>query len=150
MKTPKHLFTAHEIAAAIGRNYTSTIEFLKKHDIKPVREVRTEKMAYRHYSKSAMNQAITIADATLPRRKKKEAPVIVAPVQAELPLDPSFEPKQAERIPNWSEAPTTEPEPAQPKTGLDITIIDTKHAEEMLSTLRSIDEKLGQLLLVWK
>lgn len=198
MKTPKHLFTAHEIAAAIGRNFNATMEFLKLHDIKPVREIRTGSMTYRQYSKSAMNEAISIADATLKRRKKATP----APAQAPLP----FESKDAERIPPFAEAPPY----THPMAGVDIdkahepvtatlvvtpeiktqierlesinralvdkanalTIQSARDAEEIarlkaatlperevvsasgfnesLALLRSIDDKLGQLLSLWK
>lgn len=151
MKTPKHLFSAHDIAAAIGRNFNATMKFLAEHNIKPVREIRTGSMTYRQYSKSAMNEAISIADKTLTRRKKSD------PVQAPLPFTQEEAQAVREAAARAKDAmagvdidKAHEPINATLPPNIDITVTETKHAEEMLSVMRSIDEKLGRLLAVWE
>jgi hypothetical protein len=96
-------------------------------------------MTYRQYSKASLNQAVRIAEE-MKKEKEKQAPV-----QAELPLDPKED--VLRQVSFWqggvdidkahTQAPT--PAPVAPDV-----------QAEMLSVLRSIDEKLGQLLLAWK
>lgn len=166
MKTPKHLVSAHDIAAAIGRNFTTAMQFLKEHNIKPVREIRTGNMTYRQYSKAAMAEAVRIANETLTRRKRKETPV-----QALLPFDAADENKKKDEALNHVQATlndlvlraeerrkrfdldkahTQAPTEAPPKLDIAKLIEEGQNrSEEMMSVLRSIDDRLAQLVAIW-
>lgn len=154
MKTPKHLFSTSDIAAAIQRNGSETVKFLKKHNIKPVREVKTEHMVFRQYSKSALETAISIANETFTRRKQ-------APTQAPLLFDEKQE--AVKQVEFWQKSlgvdidkahthalPTEAPVEALPKIDIPKLIEEGQNrSEEMMSVLRSIDDRLAQLVAIW-
>jgi hypothetical protein len=129
MATSSYLFTTGYIAGQIKQSHEDTLKILKHLNFKPIREVRTEKRTMRQWHKDAMYAAM----AYIEDKKKAREEVEVAPVQAELDLNAALGIEQF-KVPHPS---------------LDITVMETKHAEEMLSVLRSIDQRLYELTVIW-
>lgn len=137
MKHPAHMYSTGEIAKQIRSTHDGTKKLLTQLGFKPLREVRIGNgKTYRYWHKDALYAAAAHLEE---KRKKIEEQFNKEsePVQATLPLEPTVPVKQ-------EEMPFKVPHPT-----LDITVMETKHAEEMLSILRSIDQRLYELTVIW-
>lgn len=175
MKHPAHMYSTKQIADNCGQSHDDTKKMLSQLGFKPPREIKTGEKGriYRYWHKDASRALVAHLEE---KRKAKEVP---APVQEELPLEPEAPANatKKETIMSysaedmcrrgyvWNEARSwwepklpLEPEaPAQqeetpfkvPHPSLDITVMETKHAEDMLSILRSIDQRLYELTVIW-
>jgi len=132
-----NLFSTGYIAAQIKMSHDDTLKILSKDlGLKPYRETRVNGRMYRKWHKTSMYAAMQYVEEKCKKIEEqfnKES----EPVQATLPLEPTVPVKQ-------EEMPFKVPHPT-----LDITVMETKHAEEMLSILRSIDQRLYELTVIW-
>lgn len=125
MATSQNLFTTGYIAGQIKQSHEDTFKLLKFLGHKPYREVRTEKRTMRQWHKDAMYAAMSYIEE---KRKAKEAPA-PEPVQATLPLEP--------------EAPLILA--AEKIKGFDVTVFETKQVDALLSGINSIDARLNSI-----
>lgn len=132
MKHPAHMYSTGEIAKQVRSAHDDTKKLLAQLGFKPLREVRTGNgKTFRYWHKDALYAAAAHLEE---KRRVKET---TEPVQATLPLEPEV-PTQQEEMPF-----------KVPHPSLDITVMETRHAEEMLSILRSIDQRLYELTVIW-
>jgi hypothetical protein len=144
MKHPAHMYSTGEIAKQVRSAHDDTKKLLTQLGFKPLREVRIGNgKTFRYWHKDALYAAAAHLEE---KRKKIEEQFSEAPVQATLPLERLEEAVGAAK--EMADKMRVIPE-APKMPALDITVLETKHAEEMLSVLRSIDQRLYELMVIW-